>query len=106
MYGNYYDLPLDYAGLILTEMDNVAQAKVKEQTGTQKKEGKNPKNLSFPGCFSILLGNDLFGEVETQGKPFPKTGLPAKINKMKTHSPTIHSEGDPLKRPLSKGMLS
>jgi hypothetical protein len=108
MYGIYYDLPLDYAGLIFEEMVNAVKAKVKEQTGSKKtkKEGKNPKNLSYPRFFSILFGDDLFGEAETKGKPFPKDGLPAKINRMKSHSPTLHSEGYSFRRPLSMGMLN
>ena len=92
MYGIYYNLPLDYAGLIFEEMVNAIKAKV-EQTGSKKtkKEGKNPINLSYPRFFSILFGDDLFGETERKGKPFPKDGLPAKINRMKSHNPTLHS---------------
>ena len=40
-------------------MVNDVKAKVKEQTGSVRKEGKNPKNLSFPRFLSILLGDDL-----------------------------------------------
>jgi hypothetical protein len=58
MYGIYYDLPLDYAGLIFDEMVSAVEAKVKEQRGTTKKEGRDPKNLSFPRFFSILLADD------------------------------------------------
>ena len=99
MYGIYYDLPLDYTGLIFDEMVNAMKAAVKEQTGSKKKEGRNPKNLSYPRFFSILFGDDLFGEAETKGKPFPKDGLPAKINRMKSHSPTLHLEGYSFRRP-------
>ena len=55
MYGMYYDLPMDNASLIFDEMVKVVNAKVKEQTGTRKKGGKNPKNLSYPRFFSVLL---------------------------------------------------
>ena len=90
------------------EMVNAVKAKVKEQTGSKKtkKEGKNPKNLSYPRFFSILFANDLFGDTETKGKPFPKDGLPAKIHRMKSHSPTLHSQGYRFRRPLSMGMLN
>ena len=106
MYGIYYDFPLDYVGLVFDEMVSVVQATVKDHTPTPKKEGKNPNNLSFPRFFAILLVDDLFGEAETKGGPFPKIGLPAKINRMKNHNPTLHPEGYPFRRPLSKGMLS
>ena len=105
MYGMYYDLPLDYTDLIFDEMVNAVKAKVKEQTGTSRKEGKNPKNLSYPRFFSVLLGNVFFGETTIKGQPFPKDGLPTKINKMKSHSPTIHSKGYAVRRPLSYGFF-
>jgi len=89
MYGIYYDLPLDYAGLIFDEMVNALKARVKEQARTTKKKGKNPKNLTDPRFFSVLLGDDLFGEAETKGRPFPKNCLLAKINRMKNHNPPI-----------------
>ena len=72
MYGIFYDLPLDYAGLIFEEKVNAVKVKVKEQTGSARKESKNPKNPSFPRFLSILPGDDFFGEKETQGKPFSK----------------------------------
>ena len=89
-------------------MVNAVKAKVKQQTGSKKtkKEGKNPKNLSYPRFFSILFGDDLFVETETKGKPFPKDGMSAKINRMKSHSPTLHSQGYSFRRPLSVGMLN
>ena len=81
MYGIYYNLPLDYVGLIFDEMVNAVQANMKEQAGTKKKEGKNPKT-------------------------FPKSGLPTKINRMKAHSPTHQSKGYDDRKPLSKVMLN
>ena len=47
----------------------------------------------------------MFGEEATKGQLFPKDRLPAKINKLKSHSPTIHSEGYAVRRPLSDGLL-
>ena len=64
----------------------------------------NPKNLSYPRFFSLLLGDDLFG-ASTKGNPFPKEGKPAKINTMKSHGPTYHKDGYTDIRPLSKVML-
>ena len=71
MYGMYFDLPLDYVGLIFDEMVNAVKAKVKEKTGTSRKERKTPKNLSYPTFLSILLGDDLLGEAASKGQPFP-----------------------------------
>ena len=57
MYAIYYDLPLDYAGLIFDEMVNAVKAKVKEQTGSKKtkKEGKNPKTSPIQGSSLYYL---------------------------------------------------
>ena len=77
--------------------------KMKEQAGTKKKEGGNPKNLSNPRFFSLPLGDNFLG-TSTTGKPLPKAGKPAKINKMTSHNPTNHHDGYTDIRPFSKVM--
>ena len=70
MYGVYYDLPLDYAGLMFDEMVGVVKEKMKKEAGTNKKQWRNPKNLSYPIFFSLLLGDDSI-DTSATGQPLP-----------------------------------
>ena len=75
MYAIYYDLPLDYAGLIFDEMVNAVKATVKEQTESKKtkKEVKNPKTSHIQG--SSLFCSEMISLVTLKQMEslFPKT---------------------------------
>ncbi|KAI3685590.1 hypothetical protein L6452_34839 [Arctium lappa] len=57
MYGIYYDLPLDYAGLIFREIQNAVITKQQHQD-----RGTEPKNIAFGRFLGLLLGDDLIRE--------------------------------------------
>ncbi|KAI3715212.1 hypothetical protein L6452_22184 [Arctium lappa] len=95
MYGIYYDLPLDYAGLIFSEIQNVVISKQQDQD-----RGTEPKNMAFGRFLGLLLGDDLIRE----GK-LPAEGKPIKLHEMMSHKPTTIKTGYPSARPLSTRML-
>ncbi|KAI3681416.1 hypothetical protein L6452_36211 [Arctium lappa] len=96
MYGIYYDLPLDYDGLIFREIQNAVITKQPDQD-----RGTEPKNIAFGRFLGLLLGDDLIGE----GK-LPAEGKIIKLHEMKSHKPTTIKTGYPEARPLSTKMLT
>ncbi|KAI3718541.1 hypothetical protein L6452_19418 [Arctium lappa] len=96
MYGIYYDLPLDYAGLIFREIQNAVITKQQDQD-----RGTEPKNIVFGRFLGLLLGDDLIGE----GK-LPAEDKTIKLYEMKSHKPTTIKTGYPEARPLSTKMLT
>ncbi|KAI3702114.1 hypothetical protein L6452_27814 [Arctium lappa] len=96
MYGIYYDLPLDYAGLIVREIQNVVISKQQDQD-----RGKEPKNIVFGRFLGLLLGDDLIGEGQ-----LPAEAKTIKLYEMKSHKPTTIKTGYPEARPLSTKMLT
>ncbi|KAI3697955.1 hypothetical protein L6452_31061 [Arctium lappa] len=96
LYGIYYDLPLDYAGLIFREIQNAVISKQQDQD-----RGIEPKNIVFGRFLGLLLGDDLIGE----GK-LPAEDKIIKLYEMKSHKPTTIKTGYPEARPLSTKMLT
>ncbi|KAI3715210.1 hypothetical protein L6452_22182 [Arctium lappa] len=81
MYGIYYDLPLDYVGLIFREIQNAVISKQQDQD-----RGTEPKNMAFGRFRGLLLGDDLIGE----GK------LPAEVSERER--PSVRGEGSEKKK--------
>src|SRR5581483_2532657 len=109
MYGIYFGLDLDFAGLIFEDMVGLIRKKVATQNQAKRSSSSsshhdgNPKNLILQRFFGLAFHDTLKEQLPWSSSD--KSLAFAKLYPMKSFKPTIHDKGYRQIRPMSHAMI-